>query len=67
MNMIKDKEKQREAERFLDELMSHIILAGGSKIEPNELRLRSFGEIVDICFTNGIHLKASAPDRMKDS
>jgi len=25
----------------------------------------SFGEIVDICFTNGIHLKASAPYRMK--
>lgn len=51
--------RKRDKDRFLDELMAHIILAGGVRIEPDELRKRSLGMIIDMCWNNHIVFKVS--------
>jgi len=42
--------------RFLEELMAHIILVGGRKIEPAELKEMKLGELIDLITPNGLIL-----------
>ena len=43
-------------EEFLEKLMARIILAGGRRVEPSELKEMKLGNLMDLIYPNMIEL-----------
>lgn len=50
---------EQEKLKFLEHLMARIILAGGRRFEPMELREMGVSQLMDMIYSNGIQLSSN--------